>query len=168
MKEAYIGLGSNLGNRLGNLAKALALLARNSRIKLEKISPLYWTAPVGPGTQPEFLNGVVKIKTSLKPMQLLACLHRVEAKIGRIRRGKNLPRPVDLDILEHGRQRLRRPGLVIPHPRMLERRFVLEPLADLDPRRKLVTSRDTVKKLLSLPEISSQRVVRAAGPALRV
>ncbi len=159
MKNAYIGLGSNLGNRLGNLAKALALLAAHPGIRLKKVSSLYWTRPVGAVPQPEFLNGVVKIKTSLDPQELLRCLHRIESRLGRLRRGRNLPRTVDLDILEHGRMRLRKPGLIVPHPRMRERRFVLEPLAEVSPRRRNVSP---------LRDIARQVVAKADGLGFKI
>ena len=160
MKSAYIGIGSNLGNRFGNLAKALALLARHSSIRLEKVSSLYWTAPIGVRYQPSFLNGVVHIKTSESPRQLLRTLRLIESRLGRIRRGKNQPRPVDLDILEYDRVEIRQQDLVVPHPRMAVRRFVLQPLADVCPRK--------ARKALTLPAIASQRAIKAQGLELRV
>ena len=134
MTNATIALGSNLGNRLGNLARALAFLGAHPGIRLKKISSLYWTEPVGAAPGPKFLNGVVKISTSLDPQALLRCLHGIEARLGRTRQGRNLPRTVDLDILEHGEARIRKPGLIIPHPRMRERKFVLQPLAEVSKR----------------------------------
>lgn len=160
MKKAYIGIGSNLGNRFGNIAKALALLARHPRIRLEKISPLYWSAPLGVKLQPEFLNGVVRIKTSETPRQLLRTLHWVESRLGRLRTGKDLPRTVDLDILEYDRAEICQPDLIVPHPRMTQRKFVLQPLADLSPAK--------ARKALAAPRVSSQRVVKARGLELAV
>ena len=149
MKNAYIGLGSNLGNRFGNLAKALAWMAALPGVRVEKISSLYWTSPVGTRPQPPFLNGVVRIKTSLHPEQLLRCLQHIEARLGRVRYGRNRPRTVDLDILALGNYRLRKPGLTLPHPRMDARRFVLQPLADLSMRwRGAVASKEISKQIV--------------------
>ena len=140
MSVATIALGSNLGNRLGNLIKALTFLARDPRVTLQKISSLYRTAPVGAEAQPDFLNAVVQIRTSMTPRELLSCLQSIEKRLGRVRKGRNAPRTVDLDILEHGKAKMRQPDLTVPHPRMLRRKFVLAPLAEIRPRRKSVRS----------------------------
>ncbi len=160
MKNAYIGLGSNLGNRVGNLAKALALLGSHPGIRLKRISPLYRSTPVGTaGPQPEYVNAVAKIQTSLAPHALLRCLNGIEQRLGRIRRGKNFPRVVDLDILTMGKTRVEEADLMIPHPRMLERRFVLEPLSDL--RRGVIRPR--------FPKsVRKQAVTRLSGVGLRL
>ncbi len=137
MSHAYIAFGSNLGNRVGNVARALTLLSGTRGVQLEKISSLYRTAPVGSVPQPEFLNGVVKIRTAMTSRQLLRCLSRIEKRLGRVRLGPNLPRNVDLDILEHGMRSVSKPDLVLPHPRMRERKFVLQPLSEIAPNRRL-------------------------------
>ena len=127
----YLGLGSNLGNRQGNLDRALDLLSQRLRIK--KVSSVYDTAPVGNIDQPRFLNMVCQVYTKLSPTELLALAKAVETKMGRVPRGRDAPRPIDIDILLYGDQVIETPELVIPHPRLKERAFVLIPLAEIAP-----------------------------------
>ncbi len=129
---AYIGIGSNLGNRLENINKAIELLRKNHGIKIKKVSSIIETKPVGGPTQENFLNGVIKIKTDLEPMSLLLILQNIEKKLGRVRMIKNGPRSIDLDILLYDNQKINAPGLKIPHPRMLEREFVMKPLLEIE------------------------------------
>ncbi len=168
MDSAYISLGSNLGNRLGNVAKALSFLARDPRVKIQKISSLYRTAPVQARPQPAFLNAVVHIKTSMLPEQLLRCLQGIEKRLGRVRTGKNAPRTVDMDILEYGKTRIARADLVIPHPRMLTRKFVLAPLAEVRSRGTLVANGATARSMLRDKAVSSQSVEPIGGVKLLV
>jgi 2-amino-4-hydroxy-6-hydroxymethyldihydropteridine diphosphokinase len=134
MQRAYVALGSNLGDREATIRRALALLGATPGIEVEAVSGLRDTDPVGLEDQPRFLNGVAAVGTVLGPRALLERLLAVEAELGRTRDGPRFgPRTIDLDLLLHGDSVVDEPGLELPHPRMHERRFVLEPLADLDP-----------------------------------
>jgi 2-amino-4-hydroxy-6-hydroxymethyldihydropteridine diphosphokinase len=129
----YIGLGSNLGDREGTIRSALALLESRGDVKIETVSSLRETDPVGYEDQPRFLNGAAAIRTELPPRELLERLQDVEGQLGRDRSGPRFgPRTIDLDLLLYGDLTVDEPDLVIPHPRLAERRFVLEPLAELD------------------------------------
>ena len=131
---AYIGLGSNLGDREALLRAALARLGATPGVRVAAVSALRDTAPQGgPPGQPRFLNGVAKLETTLAPRALLEVLLGVEAALGRVRAERWGPRKVDLDLLTYDDVRLDEPGLVLPHPRILERAFVTEPLAELAP-----------------------------------
>lgn len=129
--RCFLSLGSNLGDRLFNLQHAVDRLASIDGIEVLRSSRIYETAPVGP-SQPDYLNAVLEIATSLSPRELLSQCHRIEDELGRVRRERWGPRPVDIDILTFGDAEVEEPELVIPHPRMHERAFVLAPLAELD------------------------------------
>ncbi len=148
MKTVYIALGSNLGDRVANL-----LLAREQvvspHVRLTRASSIYETAPREIVDQPWFLNQVVKAETTLFPRQLLARLLRIEQEMGRLRTIAKGPRLIDLDILLFGDAIVHAAGLEIPHPRMAERRFVLEPLAELAPALRPPRSSLTVRELLA-------------------
>ena len=131
MVTVYLGLGSNLGNRQDNLDKALGFLSQ--RLRVEKISSVYETEPVGNINQPRFLNLVCQAYTKLSPTELLTLAKGIESKLGRIFNKPNTPRPIDIDILFYGEQVIETPELVIPHPRLTERAFVLIPLAEIAP-----------------------------------
>jgi 2-amino-4-hydroxy-6-hydroxymethyldihydropteridine diphosphokinase len=132
--EVFVGLGSNLGDRVANLE--LAVRGLRELDPGLRVSPLYETAPLGgPRGQDRFLNCVVRLCTDLGPRQLLDVAHGLESAAGRVRTVRNGPRTLDVDILVFGDEHIDEPDLVIPHPRMLERGFVLAPLEDLDPRR---------------------------------
>lgn len=131
--KAYISLGSNLGDRAGHLKAALRMLGAAAGVEVRAASPVYETDPVGMREQPRFLNQVAEIETSLDPERLLDVLLSIEAALGRTRAGRWSPRTLDLDLLLYEDRILRSQRLEIPHPRMCERRFVLEPLADLAP-----------------------------------
>jgi 2-amino-4-hydroxy-6-hydroxymethyldihydropteridine diphosphokinase len=137
--SAYIGLGSNLGDREQTIRAALDRLASTPGVHVDAVSALRQTDPVGPVTdQPPFLNGVARLKTSLGARELLALLLELELEAGRRRDAPpGGPRTLDLDLLLYGDSELDEPGLQVPHPRMHERRFVLEPLAELEPGLKL-------------------------------
>ncbi len=136
MVESYIGLGSNLGDRRKNIEKALELIKALPAVKIVKSSSLYESRPQGcPAGSPDFLNSVLKIKTSLPAPELLRQLQDIENKLGRKRTSqRNAPRGIDLDILLYGRQKINLPRLKIPHPRLKERAFVLKPLKEIAPR----------------------------------
>jgi 2-amino-4-hydroxy-6-hydroxymethyldihydropteridine diphosphokinase len=125
--RAYVGLGANLGDREGTIREAVR------RLGPARISTLRETDPVGVVDQPRFLNGVAELETELRPRALLDRLLEIERELGRVRGERWGPRTIDLDLLLYGAERLREPGLTVPHPHLHERRFVLEPLAELDP-----------------------------------
>jgi 2-amino-4-hydroxy-6-hydroxymethyldihydropteridine diphosphokinase len=132
--RAYVGLGANLGPRETTIQRAVALLAAEQGIEVVEQSTLRETDPVGLVDQPRFLNGVVALDTTLSPRELLDVLLRVELELGRTRDGERWgPRTIDLDLLVHGSRVVDEPGLRVPHPRLHERRFALEPLAELAP-----------------------------------
>lgn len=130
----FIAFGSNLGNKEKNIKQALTLLSSNQAIKIIKISNFIKTKPVdGPQNQPDYLNGVIKIKTTYTPKKLLIFLQSIEKKLGRIRTIKNGPRTIDLDILLFNNKKIKTPTLTIPHPRMWQREFVTKPLKQIAP-----------------------------------
>ena len=143
---AYLGLGSNMGYRQHNLDKALELLSQ--RLRVEKISSVYDTEPIGNINQPHFLNLVCQIYTRLAPPELLALAKGIESTLGRTFDKYNAPRPIDIDILLYGEQVIDTLGLTIPHPRMAKRAFVLVPLAEIAPAVVHPTSGKTIKKIL--------------------
>lgn len=130
---AFVGIGSNLGDRETNLRRAIELLSAEDGIEVVAVSEIRETEPVGPVEQGPFLNGAVQLETSLSARELLERLLSVENRLGRVRAERWGPRTIDLDLLIYGDERIDEPGLTVPHPRLHERRFVLEPLADLDP-----------------------------------
>ena len=134
MGRAYVGLGSNLGDRSATLTRAVELLGEQREIDIVAISSLRETDPVGYLDQPRFLNAAVAIETSLRPEELLVVLLDVERELGRTRDGPRYgPRTVDLDLLLVEGVTVDEPGLTVPHPRLHERVFALAPLAELDP-----------------------------------
>lgn len=145
-----IGLGSNLGDRLQNLRHAKAFLLSLSTEQWHRASPVYETAPVDcPPGSAAFLNAALEIEFAGTPAAFLKKLQAYEAGQGRDRSaGPNAPRPIDLDILYFGELEVREPGLVIPHPRLAERRFVLVPLSTIAPDRIIKGTGRTVRQLL--------------------
>ena len=133
--QAFLALGSNLGDRLATLQRAVDLLAAVPGVEVVRSSRVYETEPVGP-PQPDYLNAVVEVRTSLAPGELLTACLGVEDALGRIRAERWGPRTVDVDVLTYGDRDVDEPDLTIPHPRMHERGFVLVPLLELtaDPR----------------------------------
>ena len=132
MTDAFIGLGSNLGDSVALLSKARAALGSLPQSRLTGISPLYRSAPVGPQDQPDFLNAVARVDTRLDPSSLLVALQQIEQRAGRVRLRHWGERTLDLDILLYGNQRIDQPDLQVPHPRLHQRAFVLKPLLDID------------------------------------
>lgn len=130
---AFVGIGSNLGDREAHLARAIELLSAEDGIEVTAVSQIRETEPVGPVDQGPFLNGAVQVATELAPRELLDRLLGIERGMGRIRRERYGPRTIDLDLLLYGDEVVDEPGLIVPHPRLRERRFALEPLSDLDP-----------------------------------
>ena len=133
MTRAYVGLGANLGPREVTLLRAADLLAAADGVEVVAVSQLRETDPVGVVEQPPFLNGAIALDTSLSPRAVLELLLEVEEELGRVRGERWGPRTVDLDLLVYGDERVDEDGLHVPHPRLHERRFALEPLAELDP-----------------------------------
>ncbi len=131
MAVCYLGVGSNLGDRRKNIKRALDYLSKTRGIKIEKSSRIYETAPVGGPRQGKFLNAALKIRTSLAPQILLKALKKIEKDLGRRKGVRFGPRTMDLDILLYADKAINTKGLVIPHPRMFEREFVLKPLREI-------------------------------------
>ncbi len=131
MVVCFLGVGSNLGNRRKNIKKALDYLSKTKGIKIEKSSRIYETEPLGGPTQGKFLNAAIKIKTSLTPALLLKTLKKIEKDLGRKKTVRFGPRHIDLDILFYANKIIKTRNLVIPHPRMFEREFVLKPLREI-------------------------------------
>ncbi len=133
MTRAFIGLGANLGDREGTIRAALAALDATDEIEVVAVSRLVDTEPVGVGPQPRFLNGAAELETTLPARELLDRLLETERRFGRVRvPGEHGPRTIDLDLLLYGDETIDEPGLTVPHPRLHERPFVREPLAELD------------------------------------
>ena len=148
MYVVYIGFGSNIGDRLAHIQNALHTLSKTEGITLQKISSVYKTDPFGYEAQAKFLNGVAAIQTSLSPISLLHTLKDIETAIGRKRRVRWGPREIDLDILIYGDLCLQTEKLVVPHPEMHLRRFVLVPLAEIAPDVVHPVFQETVQTLL--------------------
>ena len=147
MTRAYVGLGANLGDREATIRAAVDALAVEDGIEVTAVSTLRETEPVGVGEQPLFLNGAAALETVLSARELLDRLLEIEQRFGRVRiPGEHGPRTLDLDLLVYGDEAIDGPGLTVPHPRLHERRFVLEPLAELDPG-LTIPGRGTVESL---------------------
>lgn len=130
--QAYVGLGANLGDAAATVRRAADELAAVPGVSSLRLSPLYGTAPVD-SSGPDYVNAVARLDTTLPPLDLLAALQAIEQRHGRKRPYRNAPRTLDLDLLLYGDQVIDLPSLVVPHPRMHERAFVLRPLMDLAP-----------------------------------
>lgn len=130
--RSFVGLGSNVGDRLEHLRRAVAELRATDGIELVAASSVYETDPVGP-PQPDFLNAVVQVETTLGPHELLARLKAIERSVGRVPGERWAPREVDLDLLLYGEDVIETDALKVPHPEMYERAFVIVPLRELDP-----------------------------------
>lgn len=148
MTIAYVGLGANLGSRESTLRRAIELLGQADDVDVLAVSQLRETEPVGVLDQPPFLNGAVAVETTRAPRELLDLLLEIERSLGRVREERWGPRTVDLDLLVYGDEVVDEPGLRVPHPRLHERRFALEPLAELDPQLE-VPGRGSVSQLLA-------------------
>ena len=149
MTRTYVGLGSNIGDREAMLRRALELLSAAPGIELVAASSIRETDPVDLVDQPRFLNAAAALETELPPRELLDRLLAIERELGRTRDGPRFgPRTIDLDLLVHGDEVLDDPGLTVPHPRLHERRFALEPLAELEPS-LVVPGRGRISDLLA-------------------
>jgi 2-amino-4-hydroxy-6-hydroxymethyldihydropteridine diphosphokinase len=160
-QTTYLGLGTNLGDRLAQLRQALDLLHATRGIRIGNVSSVYETAPVGYLDQPDFFNLVCEVQTTLSPLQLLHSAQAVEQALHRERIVRWGPRTMDIDLLLYSSEIVQQPELLIPHPRMHERAFVLVPLAELAPQLRLPGIEQTLAALLEkLPD--EQSIKRAS------
>jgi len=161
MPRAYIGLGSNLGDRLALLREAEARLSRAPGIQVVARSSIYETEPVGFPDQPWFLNRVLQIETTLDPHSLLDAVQQVEAALGRMREVRWGPRTVDIDLLLYNCDIVISERLRIPHPELPNRRFVLMPLAEIDPQMRLPDGQAVADLLQALGDAQIVRRIEA-------
>ena len=157
MKKVYLSLGSNLGDRETNLRRALELLA-SPEVNVTRVSSTYETEPRDLRNQPWFLNIVAEIETTLFPLQLLGRIQKIEKELGRQRVVDKGPRTLDIDIVLFGNSVIEMPRLQVPHPRMQDRRFVLEPLAELAPELSHPLTRRSIREMLAAT--AAQKVSR--------
>ena len=158
---AFIGLGSNLADPLVQVRQALAELETIPATRVTARSSFYRTSPVGYLQQPDFINAVASVQTTLEPQALLAALLAIEDRHGRKRAMRNAPRTLDLDLLLYGEEVLDRDGLTLPHPRLHERAFVLAPLAEIAPG-AMVPGRGRVRDLLAQADCDGVSRINAA------
>lgn len=158
--RAFIGLGGNLGDPRAAMRSALRLIGRDAQTEIVAVSSLYRTPPWGKIDQPDFLNAVAELRTRLAPRVLLDLCLSVEAELHRVRKERWGPRSIDLDLLVYGNRDIDEEGLTVPHPRMLERAFVLVPLAEIAPG--LEVGGDTIAQHLA--RVGAAGIVREAGP----
>jgi len=161
---AYVGLGANLGDPVHAIGEALHALGRMPQTELSRASSLYRSAPIGYAAQPGFVNAVAELRTSLSARQLLDELLALEALAGRRRSFPNAPRTLDLDLLLYGEERIEEPGLSVPHPRLHERRFVLEPLVEIAPQRIIPGHGLAVERLSEVLDQAVSRLQAAPSP----
>ncbi len=164
MRAVYIGLGGNLGDPVATLREALAGVAKLPDVELDAVSSAYESAPVGLEAQPPFVNAAARVLTLAPLGGLLEGLLAIERSLGRVRTVRYGPRTCDLDILLAGDEVVDEPGLAVPHPRLAERRFALEPLVELDPALRLPGG-PLLSSLLAC--VGDQAVRRLDGVALR-
>ncbi|PAF16264.1 2-amino-4-hydroxy-6-hydroxymethyldihydropteridine diphosphokinase [Terribacillus saccharophilus] len=161
MKQAWIALGSNIAPRETYLQQAIQTLNEHAEIKLNQVSTVYETDPVGYEDQDQFLNLVAEVETSLKPMELLHVCQKIEQDLGRKRIIRWGPRTVDLDILLYSTENMNVEELILPHPRMHERAFVLVPLAEIAP--ELLLKGKSVQEWLDTLAVRDVQGVRSWG-----
>ncbi len=147
-ERVFVGIGSNQGDRKTNIYNALQLMHTSPSVNLTNTSELYETEPVGVSGHPDYLNLTAEISTTLNPDQLLELLQDIENKLGRENRGDLTPRPIDLDILLFGIRILESEALTIPHPRLIDRKFVLQTLTDLNPNLSHPVTKKTIAQHL--------------------
>lgn len=155
--EAFVGLGANIGEPETQVLRAIGALAEVPGTRVLAASSLYRSAPVGVGAQPDFVNAVARIETSLSARALLWELLAAEARFGRTRAFPGAPRTLDLDLLLYGDHVIDEPGLVVPHPRMHERAFVLAPLAEIAPE---VAIPGRGRALALLARLGNQKILK--------
>jgi len=157
MNTAYVALGANIGDPTATVLAAFAALANLPDSRVVHTSSLYRTAPLGLKNQPDFINAVALLETGLAPEELLDALLDLETRFGRVRRGRNGPRTLDLDLLLYNDLELALPRLALPHPRLHLRAFVLQPLAEITPG-LAIPGRGSVAAWL--PAVASQSIAR--------
>jgi len=157
MQTIFLSLGSNIGDRTGNLRTAIGALAE-AKVNMTRFSAFYETEPVDLREQPWFLNCAVEAETELSPFDLLRALRAIESRMGSKKHVRKGPRLIDLDILLYGDETIDTPELQVPHPRMLLRKFVLAPLAEIAPALKHPSWKGTVSQLLA--DLADSSVVR--------
>lgn len=158
--DVLLGLGANLGDPLGQLVLAVELLRQHVRV--ERVSAVYRTEPVGHADQPDFYNLVVAGRTELPPADLLSAARGIEDGLGRVQSFRNAPRPIDIDLLAYGDRVMRTPALTLPHPRLHLRGFVLHPLAEVAPQWRHPILGRTARELLS--DAAALERVEPLGP----
>ncbi len=158
--EAYVALGANLDDPAAQVERAIAELARLPRTRLTARSALYLSEAEGYTAQPDFVNAVAALDTTLPPRALLAVLLEIESRHGRRREFKNAPRTLDLDLLLYDGLVLHEPGLTLPHPRMCARAFVLQPLADIAPQQRIPGRGSAAECLAELSAMPLRRLPR--------
>lgn len=158
---AFISVGSNIGDKKENCLRAIELIAEKGHTELVAKSAYYQTSPVDNTNQEWFVNAVVKVSTSLDPFGLLDELLAIEDAMGRQREGvpRFGPRIIDLDLIFYGQQWIESPRLVVPHPRMQKRRFVLAPICDIDPELSHPISKKTMRQLMEDPDVYGQEII---------
>jgi 2-amino-4-hydroxy-6-hydroxymethyldihydropteridine diphosphokinase len=159
--RAYVGIGSNLGDREFLVRKAVAMLRDLPRTSVIRVSSLYDTDPVGDVDQPAFLNAVAWVETDLSPRELLWHLHLAEQRMGRVRAQRWGPRSIDLDLLFHGDATVDEPDLQVPHPEAHRRAFVLLPLQELDPDFVHPVTKEPIRKMIR--KLDPNPAVRKGG-----
>ena len=157
MNTAYVALGANIGDPAATVLAAFAALSNLEDSRVVHTSSLYRTAPVGLKNQPDFINAVAALETGLAPEELLDALLDLEARFGRVRRDRNGPRTLDLDLLLYDDQFIDLPRLTLPHPRLHLRAFVLQPLAEITPD-LVIPGRGLIAAWL--PAVANQGIIR--------
>lgn len=150
--RAYLGLGANLGDPVQMLIEAVHALSAVDGITVSRCSSLYRTSPVGKTDQPDFINMVVRVETTLPPEQIMTRLLDIERRLGRVRTDRWGPRTIDIDLLVYGQSTIETESLTVPHPRMLSRRFVLVPLMEIAPDLKVPGTSKSLQEFLNLTE----------------
>ena len=158
MAVVFLGLGSNLGDREANIRTAIDRLNRSPVIRVVKVSSLYESAPMGEPDQPDFLNAVAQVEADLEPADVMEEVIRIETEQGRTREHRWGPRTIDIDILLYDEVSIVTDGLTIPHPRMMERAFVMAPLAEIAPGLKLSDGRTACDVLKGLRDQSVRKL----------
>ena len=166
MAHAYIGFGSNIDNRLNYITQALRLLLEADNVSLIQISSVYETEPVGYEEQDWFLNGVVSVETGLPVHELLVLLKTIEKEVGREHRARWGPREVDLDLLIYDQCCINTPDLIVPHPEMHQRSFVLVPFAEIAPDVHHPILQQNIQTLLS--NLNDEKAVKLVAPPLNI
>lgn len=155
--KAFIALGANLGHPVQQLQRALLLVAQLPKTDVVRVSGFYASAAVGYADQPDFVNAVAEVETDLSAAHLLEALLAIEAVLGRVRTFQNAPRTIDLDVILYDEQQIEQPGLLVPHPRMHERAFVLRPLLEIAP---YITIPGLGPASAFLPQVADQALSR--------